>query len=79
MESDHGTKGAKLFEQTESAVPYCSFGGTDKCDFLDLSDRNAKWPGTNTVIDNGEYYFEVTARGKNNRTWDGNFRFRVQR
>lgn len=72
-------KGQKVYEHTESTAPYCSFGGSGRCDFIDLSDRNVKWPGTNLVIDNGEYYFEVTAAGKNNRKWNGNFRFKVQR
>ncbi len=74
-----GQKGAKVYEHTEGTAPYCSFAGSGQCDFIDLSDRSVKWPGTNTVIDNGEYYFEVTAAGKNNRNWNGNFRFRVQR
>lgn len=74
-----GQRGAKVFEQTEGAAPYCSFGGSDTCNFISLSDKNVKWPGTNSVIDNGEYYFEVQASGKNNRNWNGNFRFRVQR
>ncbi len=74
-----GQKGAKVYDQTEGAAPYCSFGGSNTCDFINLSDKNVKWPGTNSVIDNGEYYFEVQAWGKNNRNWNGNFRFRVQR
>jgi hypothetical protein len=72
-------KGAKVYEHTENSPPYCSFGGSGTCDFINLADKNVKWPGTNTVIENGEYYFEVTAAGKNNRNWNGDFRFKVQR
>lgn len=72
-------KGTQVYEHTENSPPYCSFGGSGTCDFINLSDKNVKWPGTNIVIENGEYYFEVTAAGKNNRNWNGDFRFRVQR
>jgi hypothetical protein len=68
-----------VYDHTENAAPYCSFGGNNACDFIDLSNKNVKWPGTNITIDNGEYYFEVHAEGKNGRNWDGNFRFKVQR
>ncbi len=68
----------KVFAHTENNVPYCSFGGADQCDYLNIADRNAKWPGTNTVIENGEYRVRVVAKGKN-ANWQGSVQIKIQR
>jgi hypothetical protein len=68
-----------VFEHTESSAPYCSFGGSGVCDLLDIRNPNTRWPGTQTVVENGDYVLQVEAEGKNRASWHGSFNFRVQR
>jgi hypothetical protein len=68
-----------VFEHTESGAPYCSFGGSGGCNFLDIRNTNTRWPGTQNVIENGDYVLSVGAEGKNRAAWSGNFYFKIQR
>ncbi|MBI5304216.1 MAG: hypothetical protein HY868_18940 [Chloroflexi bacterium] len=68
-----------VFDSEEQNAPFCIFGGSNQCPYLNISDPNVKWPGTNTVIANGDYVLRVEANGKNNATWNGRANFKVNR
>ncbi len=68
-----------IFEHEETSAPYCIFGGSAQCPYLNLTDPNTKWPGSNTVVANGDYVLRVEANGRNNASWRGNANFRIFR
>jgi hypothetical protein len=68
-----------IFEHEENNAPYCIFGGSDQCPYLNITDPNTKWPESNTVIANADYVLKVDADGKNGASWHGNASFRIQR
>lgn len=68
-----------VFEHEETQAPYCIFGGSAQCPYLNITDPNVKWPGSNTVIANGDYVLRVEASGKNNASWRGSANFKINR
>ncbi len=68
-----------VFEHTEMNAPYCSFGGSGACNWLDIRNLNTRWPGTQNIVENGDYVLRIEADGKNGASWNGSFNFRVQR
>lgn len=68
-----------VFEHTENNAPYCIFGGSAQCPYLNIADLNTKWPGSNTVIVNGDYVLKVDADGKNGASWHGSANFKINR
>jgi hypothetical protein len=68
-----------LYDYTDYTAPYCAFGGEGRCEFLDVSNPNATWLRTQTVIANGEYVLQIFASGRRSGRWSGFVQFRVQR
>jgi hypothetical protein len=67
-----------VYTHRETSAPYCSFGGTNQCDYLNIADPSAKFPGTNNVVANSEYIVSMEMRGKN-ALWSGKTRIKIQR
>ena len=68
-----------MYDHTEMNAPYCSFGGSSNCDFLDISNLNAKWPNNQNVVENGDHVLQVDVDGKGGASWHGRVNFRIQR
>lgn len=79
-ENSDSSNGDQVYDHTESASPYCAFGGDNKCDYIDISNPNAKWPDTNKItVQNGVYALRFQANGKNDAMRNGEVKFKIQR
>ncbi|MBI5651094.1 MAG: hypothetical protein HZC40_11725 [Chloroflexi bacterium] len=67
-----------VYTHRETSAPYCAFGGSNQCDYLNIADPNARFPGTNNVVANSEYIVDMEMRGKN-ALWSGKTRIKIQR